>query len=119
MILNGALVQEYYARIDAGDVGWVIDLFTPDAVYQRAGTRFAGRDALHRFFAEDRRISGVHRIEALWSLGDKVICVGLFEGEGAQHDARSVRFSDFWFFNEKSLVVERQTYLARGFEYVQ
>ena len=113
------LIQEYYRRIDAVDTDWVLALFAPDAVYQRADATYEGIDALTRFFGKDRQIRGAHVIQHMWTDEDSLVAIGEFTGRGAAGDARQVRFADMWAFNADGLVKRRQTYLAIGHAYVE
>jgi hypothetical protein len=115
------LVATYYPRIDVGDTAWVLTLFAPDAIYQRAGATYRGRDELRKFFCEDRQIRGEHLVDGLWTddATRTVIATGRFEGTGAAGDRREVGFADVWNFNVGGLVGQRRTYLALGQEYVR
>jgi nuclear transport factor 2 (NTF2) superfamily protein len=113
------LIRKYYACIDGNDIDWVVSLFCEDAVYQRADSRYQGKESIARFFRQDRAIQGRHLVEALWSFDHQVICTGVFVGHGKVGDSRRVRFADFWYFNEAGLVLSRDTYLALGQEYIK
>ena len=52
---NQSIVAAYYPKVDAGDVEWVIDLFAPVSVYERADSRYVGKDEITRFYAGLRR----------------------------------------------------------------
>jgi hypothetical protein len=115
-----SIIREYYPRIDAGDFDWVVGIFAPDAVYDRADVRYAGIARIGHFFRVERQIRGVHTVADLWS--DKgrrtVWATGVFEGQGAMKDDRRAGFADIWRFNHADLVERRQTYLAIGHDYV-
>ncbi|QGN55641.1 nuclear transport factor 2 family protein [Novosphingobium sp. Gsoil 351] len=117
-MIAGALVERYYAQIDADDVDGVLTLFHDDAVYHRADSLFVGKPRIAKFFRHERLIRGEHRIEKILSLGDEVVVIGRFEGEGAFGDARSIGFVDLWSLDEGK-VRGRRTYLATGHEVVQ
>ncbi len=34
------IVREYYQRVDAGDIEWVVSMFLEDGTYDRAGIIF-------------------------------------------------------------------------------
>jgi len=118
-MLRGAIITEYYSRIDENDLDWVMNLFADDAVYLRADSKYCGIKELNEFFRADRKIRGQHNLDAIWSFDDKVICTGTFKGVGKEGDGRKVRFSDFWRFNSQDLVDERRTFLALGHEFVK
>lgn len=115
----GNKVCQYYKHIDDNDVEWVMALFDEKAVYSRADSYFEGHDSIKRFFTTERKIRGVHTLDAVWAFDDKVICTGTFNGQGKTGDNRSVRFADYWFFNNKGLVIKRETFLALGQQYVK
>jgi steroid delta-isomerase len=114
-----ALIRDYYRRIDAQDVAAVLALFRPDAVYKRAGARFHGLAELERFFAKDRKIRGVHEIEALWGVDNRVIATGAFKGVSGDGAPREIEFVDLWWFADDGLVERRETFLAHGYQLVQ
>lgn len=113
------VVRDYYDHIDRVDLDWVLALFAPDAVYERADATYSGISAIARFFREERLIRGVHAIERLWADDDSVVALGEFRGVGAAGDARRVRFTDVWHFGADARVRRRQTFLALGHGYVE
>lgn len=117
--MRSSLIRKYYACIDRNELESVISLFSDDAVYQRADSRYDGKKAIDHFFRHVRGIRGRHVVDDLWSFEDGVICTGEFDGCGEAGDARKVRFADFWFFNGEELVVRRETYLALGQQYIK
>jgi ketosteroid isomerase-like protein len=113
-------VRTYYDRIDADDTDWVLSLFTPDAVYERADATYRGTEALREFFCILRRIRGAHTVERIWLVdAATVVVLGRFEGLGGRGDRRAVDFADVWNFSDGEHVDHRRTYLALGHEYVQ
>jgi ketosteroid isomerase-like protein len=108
------LVREYYRRLDGGDVDWVMDLFTDDAVYSRAGVIYEGIEAIGSFFREARTIVGTHTPHWMTQDGQVVVAEGTFEGRGAQGAPKLVDFCDVWRFNEDGRAVRRNAYLAAG-----
>jgi ketosteroid isomerase-like protein len=115
-----SFIREYYRRIDASDTDWVLALFAPDAVYQRADATYRGAEQLRRFFCVERQIRGSHSLEHLWDIGPNVVAaVGSFEGVGVAGDSRCVRFADIWWFNAEQRVARRETFLALGNSYVR
>lgn len=100
------LIRGYYLAMDAGDVPRAMTVFHPDARYQRAGTpELVGREAITRFYTEQRPPGGQHRLDALATTPDRVLVEGRFVPE----PGRSVRFCDSFRFDD-GLVVERTTY---------
>ena len=114
-----ARIQEYYRRVDANDIDWVVDLFADDAVYARANSRFEGKETIAGFFRSDRKIRGTHGIESTCAIDDLVFAKGEFVGVGDAGDDRRVRFFDVWQFEPGGKVTLRETYLALGHEYVR
>ena len=115
-----AIVAAYYPHVDACDFDWLLGIFAAQAVYQRADLRYDGIDAIAHFLGDERQIRGQHHIHRLLSDAPTrtVIATGLFDGKGAAGDARLAGFADIWVFNADHLVIERQTYLALGHDYV-
>jgi hypothetical protein len=116
-----ATIEEYYRRIDAVDIDWVIDLFRDDARYQRADAVYEGKGAIDDFFRSKRKIRGQHIIDGVSLDSGKrtVIASGRFEGVGEAGDGRSVGFADFWRFDDGGKVMQRTTYLAVGHQIVE
>ena len=108
------LVREYYRRVDSGDVDWVVELFTDDAVYVRGGVVYEGKEAIDRFFREARKIKGTHRPNWMTRDGRVVVAEGRFEGHGIRGDEKIADFCDVWRFDEDGRVVLRNAYLAAG-----
>lgn len=119
--VNRRCIADYYPAIDAQRIDWVLALFAPDAVYDRADARYDGKAAITDFFSNRRRIRGTHHIETLWATeqDDAVFVTGRFEGVGEEGDARSIGFADVWTFGTPGQVIRRQTFLATGHGYVE
>ena len=113
-ILAGSAVEGYYRSIDAVDIEGALSLFAEDAIYERADAVYSGRPRILEFFSHERRIRGKHLIEAILSLGERVIVLGRFEGVGASGDPRSVGFVDVWDFGQSGLVRKRRPEWWRG-----
>jgi hypothetical protein len=111
-------ICEYYERIDANDIDWVLGMFTADACYRRADAEYRGGE-IEDFFRNQRKIRGEHRLEDVHSIDNKVITRGEFVGTGVAGDERRVGFVDFWFFDTEGHVELRETYLAVGNEIVK
>lgn len=114
-------VVRYYSDVDAQDLGAVLRLFAEDAVYVRADAHYAGKQAIERFYREQRLIRGVHVIDRCWQQNESAVIVvtGEFKGRGRDERPRQVRFSDIWEFDPGHQVRRRETYLAIGHGYVQ
>jgi hypothetical protein len=121
LVSHDALVREYYGRIDASDLDWVVNLFDEDAVYERADATYTGRAAIARFFREERQIRGVHILSDLIpdNAEPTVVALGRFCGVGRSGDSRQVAFADVWRFRGAHRVIRRQTFLALGSQYVR
>ena len=109
-----SLVQEYYPRIDAGDVLWVVDLFDEQAVYDRASEIHRGRAAIQLFYSSHRKIKVTHSDLNFWQSGNDVFVEGHFDGVGDDGSARGGDFSDHWTFNKAGKVILRRTSLFTG-----
>lgn len=107
-------IREYYSRVDAGDVDWVLGLFDDDSEYVRADARYSSKAEIAEFYRVDRRITGEHTLTNLFQHGHMVIVNGVFKGFGADGSKKDVGFADFWQFNGDQKVVHRATYLAVG-----
>ncbi|MEM1141972.1 MAG: nuclear transport factor 2 family protein [Pseudomonadota bacterium] len=114
-----ALVAEYYQRIDRGDVDWVLSLFAPEAVYDRAETSYRGLAQITEFYQHQRGITGVHEIDTVATHDLTTIAQGVFDGRGRDGSARKVGFADSWRFTLGGLVLHRKTFLAIGSQYVR
>ena len=114
-------IKAYYRCIDAADIEWVVRLFSPNAIYERADCVYEGAKQIERFFREERKIRGEHKIERLWEVpgAGVVVSTGHFEGVGKAGDARSVAFADIWHFDQQNRIGRRQTFLALGSQYVR
>lgn len=112
------IVEEYYGRIDASALDWVLELFADDAVYERAGVVYSGKERIARFFTEERLIRGRHTVEDIVSWGERAIVIGRFDGVGAAGDPRSVSFVDLWVFADDNRVRSRRTFLGTGHQLV-
>jgi len=112
------VVARYYKKVDRGDIDWIINIFSKDAVYARADVLFKGRDEIANFYRGDRKIYGTHTINLQIVHEDRVIVQGVFDGKGAKGYPVNVRFCDFWRFCER-FVISRETYLALGSDYIR
>jgi ketosteroid isomerase-like protein len=113
-----ALIERYYANVDAAAIDEVVAMFAKNAVYERAGTIYRGLPAISNFFRHERLIRGIHRIEEIASWGQRAFAAGWFDGAGVSGDARQVGFVDLWHFDENGSVIERRTYLNTGHDII-
>lgn len=92
------LVRQYYASVDAGDIGDLVALFSPDAVYDRPGYPIIrGREELTRFYRGTRVIdSGAHTLQQV-TVEESIVAVhGKFTGVLRDGSRSSLRFADFF-----------------------
>lgn len=107
-----ALVHRYYELVDAGDVGALVAMFTPDATYHRPGYEpMHGHEGLTAFYGGERVIrEGRHTVATTVAAGDDVAVHGVFEG--VLHDDREVtlRFCDFFVLESDGRFSRRDTF---------
>lgn len=108
------IAREYYAQVDAENHDWVVDMFTPDAVYDRAGDLIKGHAELREFYEGARKIKITHQNLQIWESGNHVFVEGTYSGVGADGTARSGQFADHWTFNDAGKVTLRRTSLFTG-----
>jgi ketosteroid isomerase-like protein len=113
-----ALIVEYYKRVDAQDIDWVLDLFTADSRYVRADADYTDKQAITDFYRNDRKIAGVHSVDRVVAECDQVLAAGVFKGVGADGAPKNVGFCDIWELRGDK-VCYRQTYLSMGADYVK
>ncbi|WNC74019.1 hypothetical protein RGQ13_08505 [Thalassotalea psychrophila] len=114
------VVIDYYPKVDASDIDWVLDIFADESCYVRADATYATKQDITDFYNNDRKISGKHSIKNLTLNNDNVIAVnGVFKGIGVDGAAKDIGFSDFWTFDKEGKVTLRETYLAAGANYVK
>lgn len=114
-----ALIADYYKRVDAQDLDWVLALFADDAVYDRADASYVGIDAITRFYRGERKILGAHTLDSIASSEELVMVTGVFSGKGHDGSSKHIGFADAWQFNNTGQVARRRTYLALGSDYVK
>lgn len=108
------IVREYYDRIDAGDVDWVVGMFAKNAVYDRAGQLITGTGEIRAFYAGERKVTLTHSKIKLWACGRDIFVEGTYSGTGADGSERLGQFSDHWTFNAAGKVTLRRTSLFTG-----
>ena len=112
-------IAAYYGQIDANDIDAILSMFSPDAVYERAGKSYQGKERISRFFREERLIRGRHEVSEIWEVPGHVVALGAFIGHGEAGDPRHVGFADIWTFGPDDEVTKRRTYLATGHAVVE
>ena len=112
-------VKQYYPKVDSGDIDWIIDLFDDNGVYVRADVSYSGKNEIKDFYENDRKITGKHTVEKIFTENNSIAVNGVFEGVGADGAAKKVGFADFWTFKDNGKVGMRRTYLAIGSDYVK
>jgi hypothetical protein len=116
-----SLIAGYYPKIDNQKISEILEMFSLDAIYERADITYRGIDEISDFFINKRKIRGNHILDRVVPCEEHhiVIVTGHFVGTGAEGDSRKVDFVDIWQFNESNKVNKRKTYLALGYEYVE
>lgn len=112
------LLRNYYSWIDARDIDKVMSLFADNAVYNRAGEIYSGKQQIDEFFRYLRKLQGIHTIDGIFSNGINSFVVGDFQGVGDSNNPKQTGFIDHWKFNSEGLVIERKTALVEGSKYV-
>ena len=105
------LIRNYYRDIDRGDMQRVLDLFAPEATYQRsASLYFDSKDAIVAFYTETRKLKGSHAVREICGDGNDVRVVGSFRGT---NDGKPVeiQWRDRWIFNDDGKVKRRESEL--------
>lgn len=105
-------VQRYYDLVDAGQYEALLELFSPDILYIRAGKEIAGREQLRSFYLSDRKLVGNHRLSSVKACEDECVIVeGLFVGTNSHAENISIPFADIFEFSN-GCIVRRRTYLG-------
>ncbi|MHA1543543.1 MAG: nuclear transport factor 2 family protein [Alphaproteobacteria bacterium] len=108
------IALEYYTQVDAKNYAWVVNMFAPDGVYDRAGGLIKGHTELRKFYQGVRKIKITHGDLKVWDCGRDIFVEGSFSGEGADGTARAGQFADHWTFNDAGKVKLRRTSLFTG-----
>jgi steroid Delta-isomerase len=105
-------IRLYYRLVDSNDVEGLVELFAPDAVYQRPGySPLTGRDELQKFYHRQRIIErGEHTLSCIVVRQPHVAIHGNFVG--TLKDGRNValRFAEFFIFGDDGLFSRRDTF---------
>ena len=112
-------VKEYYQRVDAGDTEWIVQMFSVDGIYDRAGAIYKGQNAIRQFYEEGRKVSLTHSNIKIWDAGLDIFVEGDFAGKGNDGSSRTGQFSDHWTFSNNGKVTLRRTSLFLGSDYVK
>lgn len=104
-----ATIREYFPRMDAGDIEWVVNLFSADARYDRGDVTFTGKPAIAEFYRHGRKLKVRHVGLQFWSSGDTVFVEGGYEGVGGDGTKRQGLFADRWTFDAHGKVVVRRS----------
>lgn len=105
-------LRQYYERVDAHDVTGLLDLFADDAVYHRPGYEpLVGRADLEQFYLAGRVIrEGRHSVRTAVVDGAEAAVHGEFDGVLKDGRAVSLRFADFFVFNDEDAIQRRDTF---------
>jgi ketosteroid isomerase-like protein len=105
-------VRRYYECVDAGQVDQLLDLFRPNAVYNRPGyPPMEGRAAMEAFYRGERVISaGAHTLDRLTVDETGAAVHGQFTGVLKDGREVSLRFADFFVVGEDGLFARRDTF---------
>ncbi|WP_040155409.1 nuclear transport factor 2 family protein [Mobilicoccus massiliensis] len=112
MTVDATRVETYYRLVDADDVDGLVELFAPDSVYRRPGYEpLVGHDALRAFYEGERVIeSGTHTVDHTVVGEDSVAVHGRFEGTLRDGSSASLRFADFYTFDDDGRFATRDTF---------
>ncbi|MBB6118425.1 nuclear transport factor 2 family protein [Nocardiopsis algeriensis] len=108
-----ARAREVYARVDGGDIGGLLELFSDDVVYERPGYQpIVGRTSFERFYREARVIrEGVHTPDSVVVGEDGRVAVqGSFAGVLKDGTSVSLRYADFFTSGPDGRFRRRDTY---------
>lgn len=105
-------LRQYYERVDAHDVIGLLDLFADDAVYHRPGYEpLVGRTELEQFYLAERVIEkGRHSVRTAVVDGAEAAVHGDFTGVLKDGREVSLRFADFFVFNDDDVIQRRDTF---------
>jgi ketosteroid isomerase-like protein len=109
------LLAELYVAIDGDDLVALARLFQPTAIYERpAAPPLVGRDAIVRFYREDRKIaSGRHTVDRIVVDGDAGAAWGSFVGRRVEGWTLELCFGDCFTFEAGAIRTRRShVYLA-------
>lgn len=111
-----SVLIKYYELVDTNQYDCFQNIFDQDIIYTRCGIPFKGINALIHFYKHERKIIGRHKLSEIFEEQHKLCARGVFEGKDRKNEKVTIRFMDFFVLNERSLIIERETYLAAGFE---
>jgi len=102
------LVRNYYRLVDEGAVERLLCLFSNECEYDRAGNVLQGKQALEQFYNNDRPLEGEHHILGITAGSTRIRVQGTFIGT-SRNKPVVVDFGDKFYFDERLLIVERDT----------
>lgn len=108
------IARDYYAQVDAGNYDWVVDMFAPDGIYDRAGEMIRGHAEIREFYEGARKIKITHQELKIWDSGPDIFVEGSYSGVGSDGTPRAGQFADHWTFNAAGKVILRRTSLFTG-----
>ncbi|WP_190891776.1 nuclear transport factor 2 family protein [Spirosoma profusum] len=110
-------MQSYYTHVDRNDFQHFSKIFTEGIIYHRAEHTIIGLKNLIKFYNSERRIVGTHFIDSIFESQNTLIVLGRFTGVNSNSNSIIIDFADFFYFDDKSsLISQRKTYLANGYE---
>ena len=113
------IILEYYTRIDASDLDWVLSIFANNCRYNRAGQIIQGSAEIEHFYKSQRKVKLAHSQLESWHDGANIFVNGLFKGTGADGSVREGEFMDHWQFNSSTKVISRKTSLFSGSNFIE
>ena len=109
-------VENYYRFADAQDFDSLCALFDDKVLYQRCERLIRGVEELRKFYKDERKLTGRHTLESLFEDGDKIIVKGTYEGKKHSGEPVHLSFIDYFISDQKGKIIQRQTYLAQGYQ---
>jgi RimJ/RimL family protein N-acetyltransferase len=109
-----ALATQLLRAIDDEDWAGVAALFADDAEYRSpSGHVCHGRNAIERYYRQERAVAGIHRIEQVWSQGPWIAVSGEFSGTTPAGQRQCLHFLDRLRI-EAGRIVEREVLTTDG-----
>ncbi|MCF6436723.1 MULTISPECIES: nuclear transport factor 2 family protein [Pseudoalteromonas] len=113
---NKIIIENMFLIIDSGEFDRLVEVFHPDVVYQRPGySNIEGLEDLENFYKNVRVVRrGLHTINDLVCEGEKLVCIGAFEGENSKGQSLETRFSDVYQLKDGK-ISHRETYFFKPY----